>query len=99
MPDFGDCAFIEHHNIVRAADRGKAMGDHENGAPYHQVRERLLHEFFGFGVEFRGGLIENQDWRILQQGAGDGDALPLAAAQPLAAIADHVSDSPAAFAR
>jgi hypothetical protein len=35
------------------------------------------------------GLVENQDRRVLQQGARDGEALPLAARKTLAALADH----------
>ena len=44
---------------------------------------------FGLHVERAGGLVEDQDRRVLQDGAGDGDALALAARQRGAALADH----------
>ena len=51
--------------------------------------QRALHQHFRFGIQVRSGFVQNQDGRVLQQRAGDGDALPLAAAQLHAALADH----------
>ena len=42
----------------------------------------------GFGVEAGGGFVEDQDARVGQDGAGDGDALALAAGELDAALAD-----------
>ena len=39
-------------------------------------------------VERAGGLVEDQDARVLEDGAGDGDALLLAAGEFQAALAD-----------
>ena len=39
-------------------------------------------------VQGRRGLVENQHWRILEQDAGDRQALPLTAGEVLAALAD-----------
>ena len=36
----------------------------------------------------RGGLVEDEDARVLEQDAGDGDALALAAGERDAALAD-----------
>ena len=41
--------------------------------------ERPLDPRFGFGVQRAGRLVEDQDRRILENGAGDRDALALAA--------------------
>jgi hypothetical protein len=54
-----------------------------------QVVERLLDFLLGLGIDRRGGLVEDQDARVDQQRAGDGDALALAARQALAAFADQ----------
>src|SRR4029453_13002533 len=40
------------------------------------------------GVEARGGLVEDEDAGIGEDGAGDGDALPLAAGELYPALAD-----------
>ena len=56
--------------------------------PLHQPLQRLLHQRLAFGVERRGRLVEQQDRRVAQDGAGDRDALALAARQRHAALAD-----------
>ena len=43
---------------------------------------------FGFGVERAGGFVEDEDARLGQQGAGDGQPLALAAGELDAALAD-----------
>jgi len=54
------------------------MGDGDDGAPGHQPFERRANFFFRFAVERGRGLVENEQRRVLQEGAGDGDALALA---------------------
>ena len=89
VPVFADAALVEHHDLVGAADGGKPVGDHDDGAMFHQVGQRLLYQHFALGVQMAGGFVENQDGRVLEQRAGDGDALALSAAEARAAIADH----------
>ena len=45
--------------------------------PRHHLLQRLLELDLRAGVESRGGLVENEDRRILEQRAGDGQALAL----------------------
>ena len=63
--DLGDDAILDHGNLVRPPDGGKAVRDHEDGAIGHQVCQRLLHQHLGLGIEFRSRLVQNQDGRIL----------------------------------
>jgi len=44
------------------------------------LSEAFLDEHFGFGIKARRGFIQNQDARIGQNGAGDGNTLALPAA-------------------
>jgi hypothetical protein len=67
------------------------VGDDQRGAAPGGCVELGLDGFFGPGVERRGGFVENQDGRVLEQGAGDGDALLFAAGELEAALADRVS--------
>ena len=53
----------------------------------HQAVERVLHQPLAFRVERGGRFVEQQQRRIAQQRAGDGDALALPARQPRAAFA------------
>ena len=69
--------------------RREPMRDHERGALTAQSIQRLLNQFFGFIVHSAGGFIEQQDRGIFQQGTGDGEALPLAAAELGATLARH----------
>ena len=39
--------------------------------------ERLLHQDFIFRVERGSGFVQQQDRRVLENGAGDGEALAL----------------------
>jgi hypothetical protein len=51
--------------------------------------QRLLDFLLGGRIERRCGLVEDQDGRCLENGAGDGHALLLAARQFQPALADH----------
>ena len=64
------------------------MGDDEGGAALHEVAEAVLDHRFGLGVERAGGLVEDEDARVGEDGAGDGEALALAAGELDAALAD-----------
>ena len=55
------------------------MRDRDHGTAAHQAAERLTDRLLGLAVKRRGGFIEQQDRRVLQESARDGDALPLAA--------------------
>ena len=44
---------------------------------------------FGLHIERAGGFVQNQNLRIAQDGAGDGDSLALAAGELHAAITDE----------
>ena len=49
--------------------------------------------FLGLDVERRGRLVQQQDRRVLQEGAGDRDPLALAAGKLDAALADHCGEA------
>jgi hypothetical protein len=83
-----DAAVLHHHDQVGALDGRQAVRDHEGGAAGHQGVERGLHRAFGFVVERRRGLVQDQDRRILVDRARDRHALALAAGQAHAVLAD-----------
>ena len=86
---FGDVALVEHQNLVGAFQGEEPLGNDKGGAPLHERVQRLLNEVFRFGVHTAGGIVQNEDARVGQQGAGDGHPLLLPAAQGYAALADH----------
>ena len=56
--------------------------------PLHQPAQRLADRFLGFAVERGGGFVEQQERRVLEEGARNRDALALAAGEFHAALAD-----------
>ena len=83
-----DAAAVEHQNQVGPANGGQPMRNDERRAIEHQRRQRILHQQLRLAVERRGRLVEDEDRRVPQDGAGDGQALALTARQPLPALAD-----------
>ncbi len=70
-----DAAFLQDEDEVGVADGGEAVRDDEGGAAGEEALERLLDEELGVRVDAGGGFIEDEDGRIFQESAGDGDAL------------------------
>src|SRR6185437_5361833 len=70
-------AALEHDDAIGLFHGRQAMRDDERGAVAQQLRQRLLDVALGLGIESRRGLVQDQDRRILEQRARDGDALAL----------------------
>ncbi|EGY00670.1 hypothetical protein AZA_76900 [Nitrospirillum viridazoti Y2] len=81
-------AAIDDIDAVGIDDGGQAVGDDQGGAPLLQPAQGVLHQALGLAVQRRGRLVQQQHRGVLQHGAGDGDALALAAGQ-LHAILAH----------
>jgi hypothetical protein len=85
---FHDAALVQHDNHVGVQNGREPVRDANGRAALHQFVERGLHGAFGFGVERAGGFVQDQNRRVLQNGAGDGEALALAAGKRDAFFAD-----------
>ena len=72
---------MDHEQPLAVADRAQAVSDHDRRSAFHGAVEGLLHDLLALLVEGAGGLVEDQDLRVLDQGAGYGDALLLAAGE------------------
>ena len=57
--------------------------------PRQGLAQSLLDEELRFGVEMRGGFVEDHHGRILEEDPGDGQALLFTSGQPVAALADN----------
>ena len=75
-----DVAVPHHKDEVCVPDGGQAVGDDEAGTAAHQVVHCGLDALFGAGIHAAGGLIQDQDAVVGQDGAGDGEQLLLALA-------------------
>ena len=85
---FHNLALVHHAYLGGVFDGGEAVGYDEGSAVLHQVVEGLLDQKFRLRVEGRSGFVEDEYRRILEDGAGYGDALALAAGETAAAVAD-----------
>ena len=84
-----DPALIEHEDEVGVHDALDAVGDDEGRAVLHQVIQRLPDLRFRLQVDRGGGIIQHEDAGILEQRAGDGDALLLSAGKGDAFFSDQ----------
>ena len=86
---FDQLAALEHDDAVRVGHARKTVGDDQRGAAALQMIERLLDGRFVFRVNTRQGFVQHQDRCVLEQRAGDGQALALPARQAHAALTDE----------
>lgn len=82
-------AVFQHKDLVGVCHGAEAVGDHHDGFSFHKFCKGFLHEHFVFRIEGRGGFVQQNDRRIFEQGAGDGNALALAARQGAAVFAEN----------
>ena len=61
------------------ANRAQPVSDDEGGASLHQPVESQTDEMLRFGIHTGSRIIQNQNTRIHQHGAGNGDTLFLPA--------------------
>src|SRR5262249_12844015 len=83
-----DAAALEHDQPVHAGDGREPVGDRDHDLAGHQGAEARLDRGLDLAVERGGRLVEHQHRGILEDDAGDGDALALAAGKLDAALAD-----------
>lgn len=65
------------------------MGDDQASAAAQQGLQGGLDELLGDGVQVRGGLVQDEDAGVFEDGPGDRDPLFLPAGEPVAAFADE----------
>src|SRR5271165_6319411 len=85
---FDDVSAFDDEDLIGAADGREAVRDHEGGAALHEEAESFLDHGFGFGVERRGRLVEDEDARVGKDCPSYRQALALASGELDAALAD-----------
>lgn len=66
---------------VSSLNGAQPVGNDEHSATPSGPIQRLLHHSLRLCIQSTGGFIQNQDSGVLDQGAGDGDALFLTTGQ------------------
>ena len=88
-PALHHAAFVQHEDAVGIDHAGEPVRHDEHRAPAHEACERVLNHRLVLGIDRGERLVQQQDRRIPQQRAGDGDALALPAREADAALTDH----------
>src|SRR5262245_335063 len=72
-------ALVEDKDLVTIADGTQPMSHNQTGTS--SATEMLDNAIFGLGIEGAGSFVHDQNGRIVHQGAGNFQALPLATAE------------------
>ena len=84
-----DAAVLDDDHQVGLFHRADAMGDDERGAALKHEAHAAANQVLGFGIDGGGRIVEHQHARVGHDRPGDGQALPLAARERCAALAEH----------
>src|SRR6266566_1651457 len=83
-----DASVVEYQESLAALQGARPMRDQDHGSVAHQVPHGAEDLRLGFGVDGARGLVEDEHRTVLQEGAGQRDALPLASRELRAALTD-----------
>src|SRR5262249_35847756 len=87
--DAGDATLVDDDDRVRAGDERQAVADDHDRATAGDGGQMLLDDRLAFRVEGAGRLVKDQYRRVVDQGAGDRQALALAAGKIGGAFLQH----------
>src|SRR5262249_59971612 len=85
---FDDRSVLDDEDAVSIDDGVQAMCDHDRRSPLAEVLDRALNLTLGLRIERSRRLVEQDDRRVLEQCACDGNALALAAGDLQAVLTD-----------
>ena len=88
VPIVGEPAAVEDGDAVGELEGGAAVGDEQGGAARHDLAQRLVDLVLDAGVDGGGGVVQEEQPGVGEDGAGEGDALALAAGEGEAVLAD-----------
>ena len=74
-----DFTVLEDDDFSGVPNRAESVRNNENCLANYELVEGLLDFPFAFGIQCRGGFVEDEDRRIFQESASDRDALLLSA--------------------
>lgn len=75
------------HHLIHLQRLGQHVGNEEHSGLALEAVDGAGEVFRRFGVQVAGDLVEDEDFRVLQKRAGDGQALALPAGEPHAVLA------------
>ncbi len=79
-------AVVQHDDLVGVLQAGGTLADDEDGQAPGQSGQRLAQGRVGGVVQCAGAVVQDEDVRLAHQGAGNGQALLLAAGEVPSAL-------------
>ena len=90
MLALGDNSAVIHYNYhIGGNDSTESVGNYETGPVPHNFLDGPVNFGFAVGINLTGGLIENQNCRVLQNRSGYNNSLQLSAAKARTLLADY----------
>src|SRR5207302_7903758 len=83
-----DPPVLQHQERLATLQRTRPMRDQEHRAAAHQMPHRAEDYCFRFRIHGARRLVEDEDGAVLEEGAGERDALSLASRELRAALPD-----------
>src|SRR5216684_3487319 len=83
-----DAAALKGYDAIDAADGRKSVGNDEHGPAFDDTPHVVLNDPLALVIKSARRLVEDQNSRIHDEGAGDGDTLPLPTRETAAPLAD-----------
>ena len=84
----GDDPVLDDEDAVGLENGGEPVRDHNVGAALHDSLQRVLNRVFGDRIQGGGGLVQDQDARVLKHHAGNREPLLFAAGELEPSVAD-----------
>ncbi len=93
--DFNNLAIVHAGNAVCVRKDTVVMCDDDHGAVRRarDFAEKIEHDLAVARIQCGGGFVTNDQWRLMDQGAGDGNALLLAAGEFVGALFPTVPEA------
>jgi hypothetical protein len=81
-----DTTVIKHEDLICGCDGAEPVRNRNRGPPTHRALKRLLHMSLGNGVKRRRCLIEQENWRVFEKDARDGETLSLSTGELISTL-------------
>ena len=85
-----DLSVGQQDDIIGMLDGGKAMGHDQHGADVLHLFQGVLDQHFRFGVDVGGGLVQDHDAGLMDDGTGKAQQLPLTGGEVIATLPDRL---------
>ena len=87
---FHDLALGQQDNIVRMLNRGKAVGNDEHGTDIFHLFQGILDQDLRFRVDIGSCLIKDHHGRLVDNGTGKAEKLPLTGGEIVAPLTNLI---------